>query len=425
MAIEIPCQSPDRGNRPSVLVIICFFALAGILLGCGRTGEPPVAEAPLSWAEVVGRAGGQTVYWNAWGGDTLINGYISWVADEVRSRYGIRLRHVKTGDTAESVGRLLAEKAAGRNTGGSMDMIWINGENFAALKENGLLYGPFVSRLPNYGYADVEGLPLEVDFTVPVDGLEAPWTMGRFIFLFDSGYIDSPPRDPEALLSWARENPGRLTYPQPPDFTGSTFLKQLLVSLSPEGPWSMDPGNVSDFKVSTAVLWDFLDRLHPHLWRSGRAFPPNGPAMTRMLADGEIHIAMSFNAEAARSGILRGELPQSISTFNFESGSIANASFLAIPYNARSPEGAMVVINFLLSAEAQARKMDPQVIGGTTVLALDKMPPEERQFFDRLPSSADPESRRAHLSGISISEPHPGWMELIEKEWIRRYGGGG
>jgi putative thiamine transport system substrate-binding protein len=54
------------------------------------------------------------------------------------------LREVRDGltDTAEAVARVVAEKAAGRTEGGSVDLIWINGENFAAMKEQDLLFGP-------------------------------------------------------------------------------------------------------------------------------------------------------------------------------------------------------------------------------------------------------------------------------------------
>jgi ABC-type uncharacterized transport system YnjBCD substrate-binding protein len=41
---------------------------------------------------------------------------------------------VKLDDTANAVAKVLAEKAAGKNEGGSVDLIWINGENFASMK---------------------------------------------------------------------------------------------------------------------------------------------------------------------------------------------------------------------------------------------------------------------------------------------------
>ena len=94
------------------------------------------------WESVTEAARGQTVYWNAWGGDPRTNAYIDWVAEQVDKRYAIDLEHVKVGDTGEAVTRVLAEKAAGNDEQGAVDLIWLNGENFAAMKDNDLLYGP-------------------------------------------------------------------------------------------------------------------------------------------------------------------------------------------------------------------------------------------------------------------------------------------
>ena len=75
------------------------------------------------WATIVAQARGQTAYWNAWGGDERTNAFIAWTGDEVRRRYGITLRQVKLKDTAEAVTRVVAEKSAGRDSGGSVDLI--------------------------------------------------------------------------------------------------------------------------------------------------------------------------------------------------------------------------------------------------------------------------------------------------------------
>ncbi len=178
------------------------------------------------WSAIESKARGQTVYWNAWGGETRINDYIRWASQEAQKQYGIKVQHVKLSDTAEAVTRVLAEKAAGKTDRGSVDLIWINGENFAAMKRHGLLYGPFTGQLPNFRLVDTDSKPTLTDFTVPVDGLEAPWSMAQFVFIYDSVSIPRPPRTPKALLEWAKANPGRFTYPQPPDFLGTTFLKQ-------------------------------------------------------------------------------------------------------------------------------------------------------------------------------------------------------
>ena len=160
---------------------------------------------------------------------------IDWAAGELDRRYGIKLVQVKLDDTANAVGRVVAEKAAGKDSGGSVDLIWINGENFAAMKKQGLLFSPgWAEKLPNFAYVDAAEKPtMRTDFTVPVDGLESPWGMAKLVFFYDEARTPAAtlPRSAKALLDWAKANPGRFTYPQPPDFTGSSFLKQVLVEL--------------------------------------------------------------------------------------------------------------------------------------------------------------------------------------------------
>ena len=191
---------------------------------------------PANWGAVLSEAQGQTVYFHAWGGEPRINAYIDWAGDAVEERFGVRVEHVKVSDTAEVVSRVLADKAAGRSDGGRVDLVWINGENFAAMKEAGLLLpAGWADRLPNYSFVDVEGKPtVASDFTVPVEGLEAPWGMAKLVFFYDTARVETPPVSAVALQDWIADNPGRFTYPQPPDFMGTTFLKQLMVELAPD-----------------------------------------------------------------------------------------------------------------------------------------------------------------------------------------------
>ena len=379
------------------------------------------SSADPDWADILNEARGQTVYWNAWGGDARVNRHIAWAAAEAKQAFGIEVRHVKLADTADAVSRVLAEKSAGRTSGGSVDLLWVNGENFAAMKEYGLLYGPFVHLLPNHRWLDTNNLPLLSDFTVPADGLEAPWSVAQLVLLFDLDRLTTPPRTPDALLAWARAHPGRFAYPRPPDFLGTTFLKQLLLQLTTNHPALGSPATAAEFQRWTAPLWRYLDALHPHVWRQARAFPGGGPALVRLLADAEVDLTLAFSPEAAASGILSGQLPGTARTTGFEGGSIGNVSFLAIPFNSRARSGALVLANFLLSPVAQARKQDPSEMGARTVLAVERLDPADRDLFERLPRhEASPLPGEV---GPLLPEPHPYWMDRLEQEWERRYGG--
>lgn len=378
---------------------------------------------PSDWAAVLAEARGQTVYWHAWGGSGQINDYIAWTAAEVADRHGIRLEHVRLADTAEAVSRVLAEKAAGRLAGGAVDLIWINGENFAAMKANELLFGPWAFDLPNWQFVDPEQNPSVVyDFTIPTEGFESPWSMAQIVFYHDSARLPDPPRSMAALLDHARDNPGRFAYPAPPDFLGGTFLKQALIEMVDDPDRLRSPVDGADFDAVTAPLWRFLDDLHPNLWRRGAAWPQNGPRLRQLMADGEIDLALSFNPNEAAAAIANRELPDTVRAYVLDGGTIGNASFVAIPFNASAKAGAMVVADFLLSPEAQVRKQDPAVWGAMTVLDLARLPDEWRAAFAAIdfgPGALTPEEL-----GRTLPEPHPSWMVALNEAWAARYGAG-
>jgi putative thiamine transport system substrate-binding protein len=373
------------------------------------------------WDSLLSEAKGQTVYWHAWGGDPKINDFITWVGEKAQERYGVALEHVKLASTSDAVARVLAEQQAGQTEGGAVDLIWINGENFAAMKSQGLLYGPFAETLPNWPLVDVTGKPATVtDFTLPTEGFESPWAMAQLVFEYDTARLQNPPQTVDFLLEWAISNPGRLTYPQPPDYLGTTFLKQVLYGVMADPSVLQSPLDETTYTEQTAPLWAFLDRLHPALWREAKAFPQNEPALGQLLADGEIDISFAFNPGRASAEIAAGNLPDTIRTFVLQGGTIGNASFVAIPFNAAHRAGAMVIANLILDPEVQAHAQDPAILGFQTVLDLQALTPEDRARFDAL------ELGVATLSpadlGPVLLEPHASWMTRIAQDWTSRYG---
>jgi putative thiamine transport system substrate-binding protein len=374
----------------------------------------------LQWSDVVTKARGQTVNFNAWAGDEKTNAFIAWVGSEVGRRYGITLRQVKLRDTAEAVTRVVAEKAAGRNAGGTVDLIWLNGPNFLALKEHRLLYGAFSAMLPNYRFVDTMHIRSNVvDFTISVDGFASPWRRAQIVFVYDGGRISDVPHSMRRLLVWAKQHPGRTTHPSVRNFLGATFLKQALYELAPDAAQLQQPATDASFAALTAPLWIWYDQLRPLLWRHGEQFPDNGPAQRQLLNDGEIDLMISFNPAEAAVAQSAGQLPASVRTVVFDGGTIGNTSFVAIPYNAAHKEAAMVAANFLLEPSTQARAQDYREIGAFTVLDVGALSAESRALFDALPRH--PALPTNADLGTPLPEPHPSWMTRIAAQWERRY----
>jgi len=390
----------------------------GILLMSPIHAQTP---DPANWESIVEAARGQTVYWHAWGGDPRINAFISSVGEDLQARYGVTLEHVRLADTADAVTRVISERQAGRDTGGAVDVIWINGANFASMKDQGLLFGPFAESLPNWSLVDTEANPaIEIDFTLPVEGYGSPWAMFQMVFEYDSATLPEPPRSLDALRAWIAENPGRFTYPQPPDFLGTSFLKQALYGVLDDPSVLMGSADEVDYDEVTAPLWAFLDEITPNLWRQGRAYPANEPALGQLLADGEIDIAFAFNPGRASGAIADGELQDTVRTLVFEEGTLANSSYLSIPYNAANPEGALVLANLILDPAIQARAQDPDILGFQTVLGLHLLEDADRARFDALDLGIA--TLAPDQMGTGLPEPHPTWMTRIAEDWVARYG---
>ncbi|HIF5877931.1 TPA: ABC transporter substrate-binding protein [Vibrio parahaemolyticus] len=382
-----------------------LLSTIGILATTFATSSFADSSATSEWQKIEQQADGQTVYFHAWGGSQEINRYIQWAGKELKSRYNVTLNHVKVTDISETTTRLIAEKAAGKNSGGSVDMVWINGENFKSMKDNQLLFGPFVEGLPSWHYVD-KSLPIDVDFSEPTEGLEAPWGVGQLVFIHDEQTLHNPPRSFAEMLSYAKAFPNRLTYPRPPEFHGTSFIKALLIELTNNDPALQKPVTGETFEQITQPLWAYLDEFHKVAWRGGKQFPGGTAETLQLLDDGQIDLAITFNPNAVFSAQSSGNLAETTKAYAMDAGALSNIHFLAIPWNANASAGAQVAINFLLSPEAQSRKGNLNIWGDPSVLSsqyLTGSAKNTQQFK-------------------SIAEPHPSWQSALEKEWLKRYG---
>lgn len=171
----ITFQKPNRPRRYSSYAMVLGVCL-GISASSASIINAAEDNAQLPWQQLQNSGENQDVYFHTWGGDPQINTYIQWAAAAVEDKYNIHLIHVKLSDTSEAVSRVLAEKSANNDEQGSVDLIWINGANFATMSENSLLLKDWANHLPNFALTDPKNNPaVTLDFGVPTKGMEAPW----------------------------------------------------------------------------------------------------------------------------------------------------------------------------------------------------------------------------------------------------------
>ncbi len=349
-----------RVARTALAVLAATLAVA-LAAGCDgdAAADRTVAGLPAEWSEVAATADGQTVRWWMYGGDARINAYVRDVVVPAARARGVTLEQVPVDDTAEAVQRVLAEREAGRDTGGAVDLIWINGENFALGKEAGLWLDDWAGRLPNAAGIDPDDPSIARDFGVAVDGQESPWSRAAFVFARDPDRVATAPRSVADLLAYARANPGRVTYPAPPDFTGSAFVRLAAQELGED------------------AAIEALRDVRPFLYREGRSLPKSEAELNRLFGDGQVDIAMSYDPGFVLSGVRSGTFPPRARPFALDR-TLVNTSYVTIPANAANREGAAVVADLLLSPELQAAKADPDVLGIPTVLDPARLEPADR-----------------------------------------------
>lgn len=407
-------------NRFCFIVQITLSFL--ILASCARRPtEARLALTPaefsgLRWERVLESARGTTVNYAMWAGDEARNRYFQGVvAETIKGKYGVALRIIPLSDTAEIINKLLNEKGAGKTTGGSVDMVWINGENFRTARQADVLWGPFADHLPNIRYFDEEARAR--DFGTSIGGYEAPWQKAQFVLAYDTARIPEPPRSIAALGDWIKAHPGRFTYVAPPDFTGSAFIRHILFHFGGGSRPFQSGFDRALYRKASAATIDFLNEIKPFLWRRGETYPATPKEQDRLFANGEIDFAMSYGPSFASEGIARGEYPPTTRTFIFAEGTIGNYSFLAIPFNASNLPGTLVVINHLMSPEHALEQS--RVLGSVFPLTLDRVNEEERRAAEALPRGPAT-LPAAELAAHLLPEADAQYLERLEKDWLEK-----
>lgn len=393
----------------AALVSLAAPAIAQTADGSELVGQP--------WEQVVEAAKGGTVNWFLWGGADNINQYVSdYVGGILRDEYGITLNRVGLTDTVEAVNIVLGEKEAGVDDKGSVDMIWINGENFRTMKQGELIFCGYPDTLPNNALVNADDPAIANDFGVPVDQCEVPWSRAQFAFAYDSAVIAQPPTDMASLLDWIRANPGQFAYPAPPDFNGSVFVRHVFYHAAGGVDRLLGEFDQALYDEVAPLAWQILNDLEPYLWREGQTYPVDINALNQLFANREVAFTFNYEPSQFGLGVDNGTYPETTMSFGLTDGTIGNTNYVLIPYNSPNKAAAMVLANVLLSVEAQLEKAKPDIWGTSPAINLSALSAEQKAEFDALPSHPSVVSSD-ELAQNALPELQADWISAIEAGW--------
>lgn len=355
----------------------------------------------LSWEDVVTRASGHTVNYYAQAGAL----HVAWVNDylspSVKKLYNIDLKHTGV-QSSVIVSTIQTEMTKGFVANGSIDLSWLNGNNFATLKNAGYLYGPWATKVPNAVNFDFNSPSILYDFGTPTNGYEFPYNAAQIIFITNttSGPNKDTSKSIDDLRAWMTSNPGLFTYaapartantPSESDQTGGAFVRTVWKEVSAKSVADGGCGHQMYDFAGTAVdsalyeacapsVFKYLRELEPFLYE----FPVNicgtnvfgnnnnyafstivpsaailtsiglnsqSPCFTDVLfGQGDISLTLSFSPGYTASQINKNMWPHSAYAFVL-SDALSNVNFFQVPVNSPNKLAAMVVANYVGSAE--------------------------------------------------------------------------
>lgn len=367
--------------KTSVKIIFLMLMLVAILTSCSKQNIP---VNPSNFQDALKTSKSKTVTFYGWGGNPAVNRWLDEiVSSTLKQKYDITLKRVPM-DINEILNKLTTEKQAGI-TKGDIDVVWINGENFFTAKKNSLLYGPIINKIDNYSkYIDIESSDAKLDFGNPIDGMEVPFGKAQLVFITDTTKVRNHPTSAKSLLEFAKTNKGKITYPSPPDFVGSAFIRNIIyevVGFDAVYNVKSDPAEIYEV---TKRAFDYLNELEKYLWQEGKTYPKDNVTLDKMFSDRQILITISYTPLYAAQKMNDNQFPQTSTTFVFDKGNIGNSHYVAIPYSSPNKDAALVLINHIISTEMQASKYDMKNWGDLPSLDINKLSEKEKKMFNQI-----------------------------------------
>lgn len=403
-------------KKINIAAIIASF----VLLATSALGVAPSSAigsklyTSKEWNKILAEAKGQTVNWFMWGGGAKINAYVNdYLAVEAK-KYGVTLNQVKLGATAEAVNKVLGEKQAGNDKNGAVDLIWINGENFATGVQANIWHCNWATKLPGSKFVDWNSAAVNSDFGLPVNGCESPWAQASSGVVYDSKMMKkSDLASAASFIAWIKANPGKFTYAAPPDFNGSMTVRRFFYEANGGYQPFLGKFNKAVFDPAMTKTAALLNEIEPFLWRKGATYPANIGEVQKLYANGEISAYIDYGARNAFVEVEKGLYPASTRVGVFGNGMIGNISYVTIPYNSPRKAGAQVIANIMLQPEAQMKLQTDGVVGSPAI-AMNLTPLSGA--YRSLPVSVNSASP-AVLAKNGNPELTSEWLRAIDAAW--------
>ncbi|CAM2010924.1 extracellular solute-binding protein [Acanthopleuribacter pedis] len=385
--------------KPTLTRFLLLQLLFGLTVACRPTPTAkPVAD--MMWDEIEANALGQHVKLlvsrdNA---DAVkyLNGSVS---KQLLREYGIRLTLVSP--PANDTAPLLHPPPQP-----DPDLVWMDLDAFHQYRRSRLLQPALAAKIPNARYIDWRFFGPRIESPTMERSSVLPWGKNPLVLVYNRDNVAKVPTNLRQLAAWIRENPGRFTIHR--GRGGYRMLHSWLKEVSMPDHSLPPDFSEKDYTATRDRLAAFIEELRPYLWMEGKHFPKDAAELNLLFMQGKVDFSIHEVYPARRLD----ETPVRfrIGTRIWPCPEALCTHFLGVPADAANKEGALVVLNYLLSPEAQLNKGNALVWGDGSVLDMEKLPEHWRKRF----LAQDAVDHQGASESAPLMTPH-----LAMEYWVR------
>lgn len=239
-------------------------------------------------------------------------------------------------------------------------------------------------------------------------GFGIPYRASSVLLAYDTTEIDTPPATLDELLTWIEEHPGEFAYNSPSTGgSGGAFVTTVLDSfLSEEDQQALRAGYAKELEAGWDEGFAKLKELGPSMYQGG-VYPNGNTQVIELLGSGAISMAPVWSDQFITS-VANGLVPETVSYTQISDPSFTgSASYLGVPRTSDNIDGAIDLVNFVLSPEGQ--QIIAEQISGYPVVDLSMLPDEIAEQF----ADADPSALRPGYYSEVGSDMSNKWDQLV------------
>ncbi|MGB3367983.1 MAG: extracellular solute-binding protein [Acidaminobacteraceae bacterium] len=397
-------------------ISILIIAMILLITGCSVTSDiGSTTVKNKDWELLTESATNSTVIMYH---DIKDEEFVIWIEKSVmpslKKDYNIELE-LKQKSFDEYYGELKKQYDEGNK--GEFDLLLYDDSSIKALIENNLLYDKFTGKLPNVlAMQNVEAYE-----NMYSEGLDTSYNsvmLGRkqLIMIYDEDLFSDAPKNIKDMLEITKTMEGKLSYVDPSNELGRDFINSVFFSfMDYDEVYSMDI-NIDDLKIKAKDAIEYFNSLKPYMAFRDGMLPKNQDEIDEMFYNTSILFAMTYESDHASTMSKKELYPFGAKSFVFDGGTTGDAFYGAIPFNSNNKSGAIIVLNEMISPEAQKYKYDPKKWGNLPAVDTTKMEVADAKIVNSITLKRS-DMKQEELLSKRIPEVPKEVSDMLYKIW--------